>query len=182
MSTINDKAGVQKRVLAFMAGTQKHFPSGQVTFGGATYTGASLIQAFQGLADAFPPVDAARTSLHDSVAALREADAKVAPLMRGFTSYLRATYSDATQLADFGLAPRKVPAPLTAEKRIVATAKLKATRAARGTTSRKQKLAIKGNVSGVVVTPVTVSTSSPAPAAPVAPAPVAGSAAATHAS
>ncbi len=173
MSTSNSKATVQKRVQGFIAGTQKHLTNGQVTFGGATYTGASLVQAFQGLADAFPPVDAARTGFHDSVAALEAAEAKVAPLMRSFTSYLRSTYTDATQLGDFGLGPRKVPAPVTAEKRVAATAKAKATRIARGTTSKKQKLAIQGNVSGVIVTPVTVSTSSPSPAAQAAAAPVA---------
>ncbi len=173
MSMFNDKATVQNRVQALIAGAQKHFSNGQVTFGGATHTAASLIQAFQGLLDAFGPVDAARTSLHDGVAALHTTQENVAPLVRGFTSYLRVTYSDATQLGDFGLAPRKVVAPLTAEKRVVATAKAKATRAARGTTSKKQKLAIKGNVSGVLVTPVTVSASPPSPAPPAAPAPVA---------
>jgi hypothetical protein len=49
----------------------------------------------------------------------------------------------------------KVAAPLTSEKRVVAVAKARATREARGTTSKKQKLAIHGNVTGVTVTPVT---------------------------
>jgi hypothetical protein len=58
------------------------------------------------------------------------------------------------QLADFGLQPPKARKPLTNEQRAAAVAKLRATRAARGTTSKKQKLSVKGDVTGVQITPV----------------------------
>jgi hypothetical protein len=45
---------------------------------------------------------------------------------------------------------------------------MRATRKARGTASKKQKLAIKGDVTGVVVTPVTAPTAPPAGTGPVA--------------
>ncbi len=49
---------------------------------------------------------------------------------------------------------------------------MRATRTARGTTSKKQKLAVKGDVTGVLVTPITAAgPSSPPTAAPAVPAP-----------
>ena len=165
MSTSNSsKATTLARVQALIAGTQKHFPSGQFTLGDASYTTATLVQALQGLVDAFAPVNAAHASVKDTVAVLRATEAKVAPLLRAYTSFLRATFSNATQLGDFGLQAPKARTPVATETRVVATAKLKATRIARGTTSKKKKLAVKGDVTGVIVTPVTHST----PASPAA--------------
>jgi hypothetical protein len=65
-------------------------------------------------------------------------------------------------LADFGLQPPKARAPLTSEQKTAATVKAIATRKARGTTSKKQKLAISGHVIGVTVTPITEPAASPA--------------------
>src|SRR6202035_2367644 len=99
-----------------------------------------------------------------------------------YKRFVRATFTGATQtLADFGLEPPKARKPLTSEQRAAAAAKATATRKARGTTSKKQKLAIKGNVIGVNVTPVTepAAATPPAPAQePVSPAPTAPSTAA----
>jgi hypothetical protein len=174
-----NKATALARVQALIAGTQKLLPNGQFTFGSTAYTTASLVQALQGLADAFAPVDAAHASVKDSVAALRAMEAKVAPLQRAYRSYLRATFSNAAELSEFGLPAPKASTPLTAEQRIVATAKAAATRKARGTTSKKQKLAVKGDVTGVIVTPVTHPASATPPAAPAGPTPVATALAAT---
>ena len=86
--------------------------------------------------------------------------------------------TSATALADYGLPVPKVRTPLTAEQKAVAAAKRAATRKARGTTSAKQKKAIKGNVSvAVVVTPAEPAVATPAPAV----APAATAAAATAA-
>ena len=70
--------------------------------------------------------------------------------------------NDAAALADFGLPVRK-KGVLTPAQRIAATAKAKATRAARHTMGPKQKATVTGNVTGVTITPV-VSTSSVAAA------------------
>ncbi len=95
-------------------------------------------------------------------------------LDRAYTSFLRATFTTATaQLGDFGLQAPKARQPLPTEKRAAATAKLRATRAARGTTSKKQKLAIKGDVTGVTVTPITTPAPSSPPVTPAGPAPAA---------
>lgn len=175
-----DKATALASVQALIAGTQKHFPSGQFTLGNVAYTTASLVQALQGLADAFTALDTAHASVKDGVAALRTSETKVLPLIREYTSFLRATFSTATaQLGDFGLQAPKARQPLPTEKRAAATAKLRATRTARGTTSKKQKLAVKGDVTGVTVTPITTPAPASPPAAPAGPAPVATSPVAT---
>jgi hypothetical protein len=156
-------AGVQ----ALIAGTQKHFPNGQFTLGNTTYTTASLVAILTDLAAAYAALSAARLTASDAIAALRTTEAKVDPVIRDYASFLRATFRDATALlGDFGLLAPKARTPLTAEKRVAATAKARATRIARGTVSKKQKLAIHGDVTGVTVTPITTSAPAPAPVSP----------------
>jgi hypothetical protein len=184
-----NKATALARVQALMAGTEKHFPNGSFTLGNTTYTTASLVQALKSLEDALAAVDAAQSGARDAVSALRATEATLAPLLRDYRSFLRATFSTAaSQLADFGLPPIKARKPLSSEERATATAKMRATRVARGTRSKKQKLAVKGNVTGVVVTPVTNTgpsspTATPAEPAPAAPAagPASGATAASGA-
>ncbi|MGH7437228.1 MAG: hypothetical protein ACRENE_16250 [Polyangiaceae bacterium] len=175
MSTTSgrSKATALARVQALIAGTQKHFPSGSLTIGNTAYTPASIVQTLQGLADIYGRVDAAHASVKDLVAEQSATESKAAPFLRDYTKFLRGMFgTGATLLADFGLPPPKARTPLTVEQLAVRKAKAKATRAARGTTSKKQKLAVKGDVTGVVVTPVT---SPPAPAAaPPVTQPVAG--------
>jgi hypothetical protein len=67
----------------------------------------------------------------------------------------------------------KAPTPLSPEKRLAAAAKAKATRIARGTVGKKQRSTIHGDVTGVLVTPITTSGPAPSPVAST-PAPTAG--------
>jgi hypothetical protein len=161
------KATTMARVQAFIAGTQKHFPNESFKLGNTAYTTTTLIQALQSLEHALVALNAAHASVRDAGTALRGIQANVGPLMRDYKRYVLATFSTATQeLADFGLPPLKARKPLNSDQRAAAKAKMKATRAARGTTSRKKKLAIKGDVTGVLVTPITdAGSSSPAPSA-----------------
>jgi hypothetical protein len=165
------------QVQAIIAGTTKHLPSGSFPIGGTTYTTASLIPVFQGLVNAMTAHDAAEAGAKDTLAAERAAQKQVGPILLAFKHLVLVQFANSAQtLADFGLTPPKARTPLTTEKRAARAAKAKATREARGTTSKKQKLAVKGNVTGVTVTPVTepaatppalpVSTASSAPAAP----------------
>ena len=87
-------------------------------------------------------------------------------LLVAYVAFVRATFSSASVLADFGLAPKKARTPLTVEQKAAAKAKRDATRAARGTMGKKAKLAVKGDVTGVEITPVTASTAQAAPVAP----------------
>jgi hypothetical protein len=162
------KAAALAHVQAIIAGTTKHFPNGSFTIGGTVYTAASLIQAFQGLVSAMTARNAAQAGAKDALAAEQAAETQVSPILLAYKRLVVAAFANATQtLADFGLAPPKARTPLTTEQRAARAAKAKATRTARGTTSKKQKLAIKGHVTGVTVTPVTAPTAAPPPAAPV---------------
>jgi hypothetical protein len=162
-----NKATALTRVQAIIAGTQKHFPASTFTLGNTAYTTATLIQALQSLENALAALAAAHVSVKDAGTALRDIQAKVGPLMRDYRRFVLAAFSTAAQeLADFGLPPPKARKPLSSEKRAAATAKLRGTRKARGTTSKKQKLAVKGDVTGVTVTPITQPTASSTSAAP----------------
>jgi hypothetical protein len=89
----------------------------------------------------------------------------VAPVIRDYQSYLVSLLGNApSTLADYGLAPRKVRAPLTSEQKAAAAAKSAATRAARHTMGTVQKKGVKGNVTGVVVTPINALSPSASPA------------------
>ena len=75
--------------------------------------------------------------------------------MSAFVTYVKAAYAGSPDvLADFGIAP-KARVPPTVEAKIAAAAKGKATRAARHTMGTTQRKAVKGDVTGVVVTPIT---------------------------
>jgi hypothetical protein len=149
---------------ALVAGLQKRFPSGQFTLGNASFTTASLVTLITGVMTALTALNDAQAKAKDAKLAFTASDTTAAPIIRDLRRFLRATFGNATEaLADFGMEPPKAPAPKTTEQRVVATAKLRATRKARGTTSQKQKLEVTGNVVGVDVTPVTVSVA-PSPA------------------
>ncbi len=161
------KAAALAHVQALIAGTTQHFPNGSFTIGNATYTSASLVQVFQGLANAMLARNTAEAGAKDALAAVQAAEAQVDPILRAYTRLVFAAFANATQtLADFGLTPPKARTPLTSEQLAARAAKAKATRIARGTASKKKKLAVKGDVTGVTVTPVRAPTAAP-PVAPV---------------
>ncbi|MGH7437966.1 MAG: hypothetical protein ACRENE_19980 [Polyangiaceae bacterium] len=160
------KAAALASLRSVIAGTQKHTPNGSLTFGNVTYAAPALVQTLQGLLDAMAAHDAAVTQARDLLLAQRDTNAKVGPVYRAYRRFLVVTYGDATQtLADYGLQPLKARAPQTVEQKAAAAAQLRATRAARGTTSKKQKAAIKG----VVTKPATTVANPPPAPAPVAP-------------
>ena len=150
------KAAALAGVQALIAGTEKHFPSGSFLLGNVTYSTASMLQILNGLAAAMIGQSAAQANAKDTLLNLRGTVATTKAVRQAYVRFLRVAFTGATQsLADFGLAPPKAPTPLTSEQKVAATAKALATRKARGTTSRKQKLAISGHVIGVTVTPIT---------------------------
>ena len=163
------KAAALARVQALIAGTLKHFPSGSFTLGNAAFTTATLVQLLQSLVDAFTSLNATQLSAKDAELSLKGIETHVNPVVRAYERYVLAAFSNAPQqLADFGMQPPKARKPMDSQQRAAAAAKARATRKARGTTSKKQKLAVKGDVTGVIVTPVTNPASPPAQPAPVA--------------
>ncbi len=168
-TTSNTKADALAHVQALIAGTTKHFPTGSFTIGSTTYTSASLVQALEGLVSAMLARNAAETGAKDALTTEQAAQTQMGPIIRAYERLVLAAFANATQtLADFGIAPPKARTPLTAQQLAARAAKAKATRVARGTTSKKKKLAVKGDVTGVIVTPVTAPTAA-TPAAPVPP-------------
>jgi hypothetical protein len=147
-------AGMQ----ALIAGIQKHFPTGQLTVGNVVFTVAALVLLLQGQVDAMTAQMTQQKTADDAMTALRALQITNGPTIQALKDLLLAQFGTASQtLADFGLEPRKARAPMTVAQKAVAAAKREATRAARGTTGPKAKLAIKGTV------PTPVETAPPAP-------------------
>jgi hypothetical protein len=169
-SRSNSKATTLASVQALIAGTQKHFPKGNIAFGNATYTAATLCKLLQGLADAINALNAAQADAKDAKVQETTVAAQVLPVIRAYKRYLHATFTgSAPTLADFALTPPKARAPRTGKQLAATAAKAEATRQARGTVGSKKKLSIKGNVTGVSITPVTEPAAEPIAPAPAAP-------------
>jgi len=174
------KSSMATRVGKLIAGARKRFPNGStaITVSGASTTVDDAVNELQAFIDHRAAVVAAQATAKVKVLAERAAFPSLIAFIRAFTGTVRFMFgTEPDALADFGLAPRKAPAPQTAEKKAVAAAKRKATREARGTKSPKAKKAIHGNVTAqLVVTPDPSSASATAnPAAPAAePAPGGG--------
>ena len=75
---------------------------------------------------------------------MNEARTNVIPVVRDYVAWVKVTYRSApSTLADFGVAPPKVRTPLTVEQQAAAVAKREATRAARHTMGKVQKLPLR---------------------------------------
>jgi len=157
------KADLAKKLIA---GTQAHlanlvtlmFASGSFT---PAQVEAQLLLLFTLRAD----VEAAKATVKEKIAAEKAQRAALVSFQDEFIAFVKATFSNSPAvLADFGLSPKKAPTPLTVEQMAAAKAKRDATRKARGTMGSKQKRAVKGDVTGVTITPV----SNAAHSAPVA--------------
>jgi hypothetical protein len=158
MTTLHiSKSDEATLALKLAAGIQQHFAAtAQLYIAEKTLTPAQVAAQLQTLAALRTAVDAARAALQGKLAD----ETTEGPALRAFYAsvigFVRIAYAGAPEiLADFGLAPRKARKALTAEQQAAANAKSQATREARGTVGKKKKLAIKGKVTGVVVTPIT---------------------------
>jgi hypothetical protein len=144
-----------------IAGIQKHFASASVLLNGTTYTGASLVTSVQARVTVVNATLAARATWQAAVKAEEAELESSQPLLNALRKALFTMFSNIDDLADFGLVPHKKPV-LTPAERVAATAKAKATRAARHTMGKVQKKAI----TGVVPSPATGSSSVAPPVAP----------------
>jgi hypothetical protein len=162
-STSNrSKAAALARVLALIAGLQKHFPSGSFTIGNVAYSTSALVGVIKGLADALAALATARANAKDALANVKTQAATVDPVIAGLEKQLESMFAGAAQnLADFGIEPPKARQPMSAEVLAARKAKARATRAKRGTLGPKAKQAIKGDVTGVQIIPVTSPEASP---------------------
>jgi hypothetical protein len=172
-TTTQGKGTRAARAGQLIAGARKHFANGTqvLTFTGgfANVTVDQAVAELQSLIDNRAASVAARATARDKVKAERDAMPALVAFVNAFEGLIRIMFAnDTTALADFGLTPRKRPAPKKTADKAVAAAKAEATRKARGTTGPKAKRAIHGNVTAAIV----VMPATPAPAeAPAAPAP-----------
>jgi hypothetical protein len=152
----NGKGQVVVVAKQLIAGTGKHLSNTTpVAFGGGSYTADQITSKLQTLVDLRTAVDAARAAAKAKLAAEATQSPPLRAFMSALTSFVKVNFSTSPDvLADFGINP-KARAPLTVEAKAAAVAKRAATRAARHTMGSKQKEAIKGDVTGVAVTPIT---------------------------
>lgn len=172
-TTKASKASVLAQLQALVSGLQKELPNGSFTLLSTTYTTATLVPIIQGLITALTAVDTAQAGAKAALVDWDAEDVKSSPIIKALIKSLRTMYANSPDtLAAFALKPPKAPTPLTAAQRAASVAKAEATRKARGTTGKKQKALVTGNVTGVTITPITTPAAAATAAQPVVAEPV----------
>jgi len=151
---------------ALITSIPKYLATATFMVASQTFTAPQAVTFLQTLHDSSAATIAAKAMWKQLALADETAEAQNGSIAREIRDAIALAFSNApATLQAFMLSPRKKPTPLTAEARLVAAAKAKATRTARGTKGSKQKAAITGNVVGVTVTPVLAPTATSEPAA-----------------
>ena len=153
-----------------------------LAFDGGNFTVAEVTAKLQTIETLRAATEQAQAAVAAKVAAETAQLPALLLFMDAYVAFLRVTFGNAPDtLAAFKLKPRKTPTPMTAVQKAAAAAKRQATREARGITTDAKKQAIKGAVTGIVITPVVVPQASASqPAAATAPA--SGTSTTTHGS
>lgn len=141
---------------SLLAGLKTNATDHPSTLAGQTYTDGQLIARVQVSLDAEAKVQTLKNDLHDALIECDEVRARETEFLKGVRALVQGRHLGShTTLQDFGMVPKKPPTKRTGEQRVVMTAKNRATREKRGTLGPKQKAAIRGDVTGVVIEPVT---------------------------
>jgi len=131
-------------------------PKATFNVDGVTYTSSKIVPLAASVLTARSGIKTAKGAWINARTKSAEVEDAANPIIEAVRGMLVSMFiKDTSAQADLGVAPRRGPKPLTAEARLAASAKSRATREVRGTASKKQKAKLKGNVTGVVVTPVT---------------------------
>jgi len=140
-----------------IAGTQKHLANGgKLTFAGSAFTPSQVIGQLHEVVELRADAEAARAVARAKVAAEEARLPALRAFLLAFAALVKAQFGALPDvLADFGMTPNKTPRPLTPEEKAAAKAKRAATRKARGVIGSRKRAAIKGDVTGVIVTPLT---------------------------
>jgi hypothetical protein len=160
-SNTGTKVDLQTSYLALISGLESFYQSGDVfQLVSGPMTRDELITQFQQFIADAEATKASYQAWRDDVQHERVSEQAAGSLRAGVKAILNGRFGKSgTQLTKFGFEPAKTGAKTPLVK-AVAAVKAKATRAARGTKGSEQKKLVKGNVTGVVITPVT----EPAPA------------------
>ena len=167
MSSLNipNKTTALARNKMISEGVDKYFSKVKsLTVGGDEYTPKSLMAVLTAEDDASLAVDSTRAQLEAQVVTHRTAKVTAAALRSALKVYILGTYGKKAvqMLGDFGMSVPKDPGARTVNEKSKAVAKNLATRAARHTMGKKQKLSITGVVPSTATTAETSSSSAPA--------------------
>jgi hypothetical protein len=155
---IKNKGQVAAAAKQLIAGAEKHLAGATpIALLGSSFTPSQITSQLQTVVTLRADVDASRASTNAKIANEATQMPALRAFMSAFESFIMGAFGSSPDvLADFGTA-RKARAPITVEAKAAAAAKRASTRAARHTMGSKQKKGIKGDVTGVVVTPITAS-------------------------
>jgi hypothetical protein len=146
----NNKSSRASTVLqdkALIAGTQKYLMGQSLIIGKQTYAPQDIINVLLARVSTGQAIIDVRTALTAAIKADLDERSKTRSLVRAFCTIVQGMFDDVPDtLAVFGLKPRKSSKKTVAVKSD-AIAKSKATRKARGTMGKKQRLRIKGYAS-----------------------------------
>jgi hypothetical protein len=147
---------------ALLVGLPKYCATTVFTIAGASYTTPQVVALIQSVMNASLAVAPAKATYLATTKAIAQSETTDGETVKEVREVVALMFKNApSTLAELAISPRKVPQPLSTAARAVAEAKAKATRLARGTTSKKQKALVTGNVTGVSITPITVPSAVP---------------------
>ncbi len=171
------KESLSARFTTVAAGVKKNI-TGKVTIDGTAYTAVTLAAVFTAAANAIAAADSQHTQWLDSVDAMKKAVALANAVYKALKQFAIGQYgANQTILTGLGITLPKSGAERTAATKAVAAIKANATKEARGTTGKKQRKSVKGNVQ---VTITATPTPTPPPATEPAATPVVTPAAASN--
>jgi hypothetical protein len=168
VNVAQQKAAIEAEYKALIAGINSELADvTSITVLNVVYTKQALVDKFQGRIDAAEKTKTARTALHALVAAEQDIALDVGPIRMGFKQFVQGRYgATSPELQKFGFTPNKVPQRPVASKQS-SIAKSAATRQARLSVGKKQRLKITAPPTPTAAAPADAP---PATAAPTAPA------------
>jgi hypothetical protein len=180
MSTQPNRTQQQTGDQGLITGFKKHEQTiTSLVVAGTSYKTADIIGILEARIAARNAAVSSKATWQADVKADHDERAKTKAFVAGLQQAVRVAFGGSIDmLADFGLKPHKTRAPRTPAQKAAATAKAKATRAARHTMGSKQKAKVKGTAPQAAPAPApspTAAPGAPKPAEPTAtgPAPAA---------
>jgi hypothetical protein len=127
-------------VRKLIEGISKRFPKAtKLTVGSRSFTPPELEKLLQGFLDKCGADAVAEANARQVKQALRAEEAATGPVVDALKTMLLGMFTNPLDLADFGVVPRKQPAPLTSEKLALAVERRRTTRKTRGTMGKRQR-------------------------------------------
>ncbi len=144
------RSNVARTAAKLLDGTAKHLGGcATVLLAGASLAQADVAARLQRVIDLRANVTGAKATVLTHLAVEQAEAPQHDAFMAAFQMFVKAAFDGKPDvLADFGI-HLKERAPLSVEARALAAAKRAATRAARGTKGPRERLKIKGDVTGV---------------------------------